>query len=178
MLAFIPPVRFATIIVEKRVKKLLLVMLALSACSRATTTTTTGPGGTSTSTSGPPPVGASTPAMAVEQFLAAVRATDLQAMSVVFGTSNGPARDNMEREQLDKRLIILQCYFNHDKSRTLSETPGEGGHRVFTVELTRGRFVRSPRFYAIKGPNERWFIDNMEIAAVREFCREPAPVRN
>ena len=178
MLAFIPPVRFATIIVEKRVKKLLLVMLALSACSRATTTTTTGPGGTSTSTSGPPLVGASTPVMAVEQFLAAVRATDLQAMSVVFGTSSGPARDNMEREQLDKRLIILQCYFNHDKSRMLSETPGEGGHRVFTVELTRGRFVRSPRFYAIKGPNERWFVDNMEIAAVREFCREPAPVRN
>jgi hypothetical protein len=160
------------------VKKLLLVMLALSACSRATTTTTTGPGGTSTSTSGPPLVGASTPAMAVEQFLAAVRATDLQAMSVVFGTNNGPARDNMEREQLDKRLIILQCYFNHDKSRMLSETPGEGGHRVFTVELTRGRFVRSPRFYTIKGPDDRWFVDNMEIAAVREFCREPAPVRN
>lgn len=169
-------------------KKLLLVMLALSACSRATTTTTTGPAGTSTSTStstptptptsGPPLVGGSTPAMAVEQFLAAVRATDLQAMSVVFGTSNGPSRDNMEREQLDKRLIILQCYFNHDKSRMLSETPGEGGHRVFTVELTRGRFVKSPRFYVIKGPNDRWFVDNMEIAAVREFCREPAPVRN
>ena len=116
--------------------------------------------------------------MAVDQFLAAVRATDLQAMSVVFGTSSGPARDNMEREQLDKRLIILQCYFNHDKSRMLGETAGVGGHRVFTVELTRGRFVKSPRFYAIKGPNERWFVDNMEIAAVREFCAEPAPVRD
>jgi hypothetical protein len=160
--------------VEKRVKKLLLVLLALSACSRATTTTTTGPGGTTT---GPQLVGASSPRMAVEQFLTAVRAQDLQAMSVVFGTSNGPARDNMEREQLDKRLIILQCYFNHDKSRMVSETPGEGGHRVFTVELTRGRFVKSPRFYAIQGPNDRWFVDNMEIAAVREFCREPAPIR-
>jgi hypothetical protein len=99
-------------------------------------------------------------------------------MAVVFGTSKGPSRDNMDREQLDKRLIILQCYFNHDKSRMLSETAGEGGHRVLTVELTRGRFVKSPRFYAIEGPNDRWFVDNMEIAAVREFCREPAPVRN
>jgi len=161
--------------VEKRVKKLLLVMLALSACSRATTTTSTGPGGTSTT--GPQLVGASSPRMAVEQFLAAVRAQDLQAMSAVFGTSNGPSRDNMEREQLDKRLIILQCYFNHDKSRMLGETPGEGGHRIFTVELTRGRLTKSPRFYAIKGPRDRWFVDNMEIAAVREFCREPAPVR-
>jgi hypothetical protein len=162
--------------VEKRVKKLLLVMLALTACSRATTTTTTGPAGTSTTT-GPQLVGASSPRLAVEQFLTAVRAQDLQAMSVVFGTSNGPARDNMEREQLDKRLIILQCYFNHDKSRMLGETPGEGGHRIFTVELTRGRLVKAPRFYTIRGPDDRWFVDNMEIAAVREFCREPAPVR-
>ena len=167
-------------------KKLLLVMLALSACSRATTTTTTSPVGTSTAPSTPVPapvtasslVGAPSPGMAVEQFLAAVRATDLQAMSVVFGTSKGPSRDNMDREQLDKRLIILQCYFNHDKSRILGETAGEGGHRVLTVELTRGRFVKSPRFYVIKGPDDRWFVDNMEIAAVREFCREPAPVRD
>jgi hypothetical protein len=171
-------------IVEKRVKKLLLVMLALSACSRATTTTTTSPVGTSTSppattpASGSSLVGASSPRTAVEQFLAAVRATDLQAMSVVFGTSKGPSRDNMNREQLDKRLIILQCYFNHDKSRMLGETAGEGGHRVFTVELTRGRFVKSPRFYVIMGPNDRWFVDNMEIAAVREFCREPPPARD
>src|SRR5579883_1210574 len=30
---------------------------------------------------------------AVERFLAAVRAQDLQAMSVVWGTKNGPSRD-------------------------------------------------------------------------------------
>jgi hypothetical protein len=146
-------------IVEKRVKKLLLALLVLSACSRATTATTTD-------------VGGSTPRMAVEQFLAAVRAQDLQGMSVVFGTSHGPSRDNMDREQLDKRLIILQCYFYHDKFRILGENPGEGGHRVFNVELTRGRLTRTPRFYTIEGPNGRWFVDNMEIAAVREFCRE------
>jgi hypothetical protein len=98
-------------------------------------------------------------------------------MSVVFGTNRGTSRDNMDSEELDKRLIILQCYFNHDKSRMLAETPGEGGHRVFTVELTRGRFTKSPRFYTIQGPDNRWFVDNMEIAAVREFCREPAPTR-
>ena len=154
-------------------KKLLLVLLALSACARATTTTTAGAGGARTTT-GPQLVGASTPHMAVEQFLTAVRAQDLQAMSVVFGTSRGPSRDNMDREELDKRLIILQCYFNHDKSRMVAESPGEGGHRVFTMELTRGRLVRSPRFYTIQGPGDRWFVDNMEIAAVREFCAETA----
>ncbi len=158
------------IIVEKRVKKLLLALLVLSACSRATTTTDAG--GVRTTTNNTQLIGGSTPRMAVEQFLAAVRAQDLQAMSVVFGTSRGPSRDNMDREQLDKRLIILQCYFYHDKFRILGDNPGEGGHRVFNVELTRGRLTRTPRFYAIAGPDGRWFVDNMEIAAVREFCRE------
>jgi hypothetical protein len=110
--------------------------------------------------------------MAVEQFLAAVRAQDIQAMSVVFGTTSGPSRDNMDREQLEKRLIILQCYFMHDKYRILGETPGESGHRVFPVQLTRGRLEKTPRFYTVQGPGGRWFVDNMEIAAVREFCRE------
>lgn len=156
-------------------KKLLFALLVLAACTRATTTTTTGAGAptTTTNNAGGQLVGASSPRMAVEQFLAAVRAQDLQAMSAVFGTTRGPSRDNMDREQLDKRLIILQCYFYHDKFRILGENPGEGGHRVFLVELTRGRLIRTPRFYTIKGPDDRWFVDNMEIAAVREFCAEP-----
>jgi hypothetical protein len=160
------------------VKKLLLALLMLSACTRATTTTTTGAGSPRTTTTGPQLVGAPTSRMAVEQFLAAVRAQDLQAMSVVFGTSHGPSRDNMDREELDKRLIILQCYFDHDKFRMLGENAGEGGHRVFTVELTRGRLTRSPRFYTIEGPGRRWFVDNMEIAAVREFCRESGAMKS
>lgn len=115
-------------------------------------------------------IGGSTPRLAVEQFLAAVKAQDLQAMSAVFGTSHGPSRDNMDHEQLDKRLVILQCFFNHDSARIYGETPGEGGHRVFTVELTRGRLTRTPHFYTVQGPRGRWFVDNMEISAVREFC--------
>jgi hypothetical protein len=171
LLAFIPPVRFATIIVEKGVKKLVLAILVLSACSHSTTTTNTGTGAPRTTT-GPQIPGAPSPRLAVEEFLAAVRGQDLQAMSAVFGTNRGPSRDNMDREQLEKRLIILQCYFMHDKYRILGESPGESLHRVFTVELTRGRLTRTPHFFTIRGPNDRWFVDNMEIAAVKEFCRE------
>ncbi len=92
-------------------------------------------------------------------------------MAVLFGTSRGPARDNMNREELEKRLIILQCYFNHDKFRVLEEMPGEGGHRIVPAELTRGTVTRAPKFYAIAGPGNRYYVDNMEIAAVRDFCR-------
>jgi hypothetical protein len=156
-------------------------MLVLSACTRSTTTTTAGgapPAPVTTAPVAAQVIGGSTPRMAVEQFLAAVRAQDIQAMSVVFGTSRGPARDNMDRTELEKRLIILQCYFNHDQYRILNENPGEDNHRVFSVELTRNRLTKTPHFYTVRGPNNRWFVDNMEIAAVREFCRESGTVNN
>ena len=153
-------------------KRFWIVLLVLAACRTATTTTTTSGTVAPAPTTGPQSVGGATPRAAVEQFLTAVRAQDLQAMSTVFGTSRGPSRDNMDREQLEKRLIILQCYFNHEKFRILGEVPGEAGHRVITVELTRGRLVKSPRFYTIRGPGDRWFVDNMEIAAVAQFCAQ------
>jgi hypothetical protein len=61
--------------------------------------------------------------------------------------------------------------FSHDKFHILGESPGDGGHRVIATELTRGTNTRTPRFYVIQGPSNRYYIDNMEIAAVRDFCR-------
>ena len=157
-------------------KRTLLVLFLLTACSRAVTTTRTTPVGEKPSSgteirpsSGM--TGAASARSAVEMFLTAVHSQDIQAMSVIFGTNRGPSRDNMNRDELEKRLIILQCYFNHDKFRILSETPGDGGHRVIATELTRGTNIRVPRFYAIQGPSNRFYVDNMEIVAVRDFCR-------
>jgi len=39
-----------------------------------------------------------------------------------------------------------------------------------STELTSGANTRTPRFYAILGPSNRWYVDNMAIAAVRDFC--------
>ncbi len=163
-------------------KKSLLLAVLLTACApKVTTTTTNSPvGATTPGTANPsttPPrasnaTGAASAKAAVEQFLTAVRAEDIQAMSVIFGTNRGPARDNMDRDELEKRLVILQCYFNHDRFRVTGELPGDQGHRVVQVEMTRDGVTRSPNFYLIPGPGSRWYIDNMEIAAVRDFCRK------
>lgn len=114
--------------------------------------------------------GAAAPRLAVEQFLSAAHAGDLQAMSVVFGTSKGAARDNIQWNELEKREIILQCFFNADSFRILSETAGADGHRVVRAELKKGSVARQPNFFVIQGPGQRWYVDNMEIAAVRDFC--------
>jgi hypothetical protein len=183
LLAFISLVTFAPTFVEHRVKKFLLALCLATACTHATTktTTTTAPIGKEPSKATPAPepthssgglTGAATAKGAVSDFLTAVNAQDIQAMSVIFGNSKGPSRDNMDRAELEKRLIILQCYFSSDKFRILGETPGEGGHRIVSTELTKAGNVRSPKFYAVQGPSDRYYIDNMEIAAVRDFCRK------
>ncbi len=51
--------------------------------------------------------GAASPREAVQSFLAAVKSQDLQAMSVIWGTSKGPARDQVDRAQLERRELIM-----------------------------------------------------------------------
>jgi hypothetical protein len=114
--------------------------------------------------------GGATPQLAVDQFLVAVRNRDLQAMSTVFGTNKGPARETMDRTELEKREIILACYFNNDSYRILGEQSGQADHREVRAEIRRASQARQTTFYAVKGPGGRWYIDNMDIASVRDFC--------
>jgi hypothetical protein len=136
-----------------------LFAVATIACATATTA---GPSGQMT--------GAPSARHAVEQFLAAVRAQDIQAMSVVWGTSRGPTRDNMDRNELERRAIILQCFLAHDQFRIVSETPGEGGRRIIVVAITRASQTRQPSFHAVPGPSQRWYVENIDLASVRDFC--------
>jgi hypothetical protein len=143
-------------------KKLMLafVVAGAAACSAA-------PPSTSVVDNSP---GAKTSIGAVDRFFAAVHAQDLQAMSLVWGTSNGSARDNMPRAEMEKREVILQCYFNSDTFRVLGESPISETRRMVRVELQREREVRTPVIYTVLGPNNRWYVENLDIAAVKDFC--------
>ncbi len=121
---------------------------------------------------GGPLTGAPAPRPAVEQFLAAVRAQDLQAMSIIWGTAKGPTRDQIERRELEKRELIMQCMFAHDRFRILGENAGQAGRRVFRVELGRGNIVRVTNFTTIQGPSERWYVESADIEPVKDLCRQ------
>jgi hypothetical protein len=114
--------------------------------------------------------GAPSARLAVEQFLASVRAQDIQAMSVVWGTSRGPTRDTMDRNELERRAIILQCFLAHDQFRIVNEIPGEGARRIIAVAITRGDQIRQPSFHVVPGPSQRWYVENIDLASVRDFC--------
>jgi hypothetical protein len=134
--------------------------------------------GTQTAANSGQLTGAASAQLAVESFLRAVNAKDIQAMSTVFGTKDGPARETMDRTELEKREVILACYFNHDSNRILGENGGIGGHREVRVELKKGNLLRQTTFYAIQGPGRRWYVDNMDIASVRDFCGNPGTGRS
>jgi hypothetical protein len=121
--------------------------------------------------------GAPSAQLAVDQFLKAVNAKDLQAMSTVFGTKDGPARETMDRTELEKREVILACYFNNDSYRTLGEMGGSQGHREIKVELRKGNLTRETTFYAIRGPGGRWYIDNMDMPRSATSAEIPEPPR-
>lgn len=143
-------------------KKLILALLVAgaAACSAA-------PPSTSMVDNSP---GAKTSIGAVERFFGAVHAQDLQAMSLVWGTANGAARDNIPRAELEKREVILQCYFNSDTFRVLGESPTSDTRRMVRVELQRGGRTRTPVVYTVLGPNGRWYVENLDMAAVKDFC--------
>ncbi|MEP7347168.1 MAG: hypothetical protein ABI877_17995, partial [Gemmatimonadaceae bacterium] len=142
-----------------RVKKLILLAVIVAACSR-------GPGPGSALT------GAVAPRRAVEEFMGAVKAQDLQAMSVVWGTEQGPARDHLDRTELEKREIIMTGCYSHDRFRVLGETPGVGGRRMVRVEIVRANKTKTPTFVTVKGPSERWYVLDADFDAMRDFCKQ------
>jgi hypothetical protein len=137
-----------------------VMLVAMGACRS---------GGGSTPAAGV--AGAVGPRQAAEQFLASIRAEDVQATSIIWGSTKGPARELIkDRTELEKRILVMQCNLNHDSFRILSDLPGEATKRNLRVELRRGQMTAQTTMVATQGPNQRWFIENTDLAPLRGFC--------
>ena len=155
-------------------KVLLAVVLVLTgACSSA-------------SKSGPPPgaalpapsgavnaAGAASAKAAVESFLTAVKNQDLQAMSMIWGTENGLAREQMSRDDLEKRLVIMQCHLNHDSWSYASGLDGTTriGEQDLRIELRQKNLKEQTIVTAVRGKSGRWFVKNIDVSKLDGFCR-------
>ena len=120
-------------------------------------------------------VGAVGPRQAAEQFLASIRSEDVQATSIIWGSSKGPARELIrDRVELEKRILVMQCNLNHDSYKIITDVPGEGQKRNLKLELRRGTLTAQTTMVATPGPNQRWFIENTDLAPMRGFCSSQA----
>lgn len=151
--------------------------LVLSACAKQVVGTSTSlPGNAPTPTvsdAAPSTVGAASAKGSVEAFLAAVNKRDLQGMSGLWGNANGLARDQLKREELEKRLIIMQCLLASDKHRFVEDVPrlSTGGRQSFMVELTKGTAKATTSFTAVPSKGGRWLVEDVDVTKLREFCR-------
>jgi hypothetical protein len=145
------------------VRKLMLglALLAASACSTTSRVESAGAG----AASGPRP--------ALDAFLSAVRSQDLQAMSLAWGDREGPIRDNkkLARDEVERRELIMMCYFRHDRYRVLSDQQAAGGERMLQVELSKGTLSRTTNFFVVNA-GDRWFVRNAEMEPVKDLCKK------
>jgi hypothetical protein len=135
---------------------LVLLLLSLGACRPA-------------ARGGPPP-GAPDSRAALDGFLNGVRAQDLQVISNFWGNNQGPARDRIERKELERRELIMACHLAHERVRVLDETPREGGRRAYMVELVYGTVTRSTEILTVQGPSQRWYVENADIRQTQALC--------
>lgn len=126
----------------------------------------------------PPPVrdgmpGAPAPRVAVDFFMNAIRAQDLQALGEIWGSERGPALGQVQ--DFERRGLIMMCYLSHDRFRILNERAamGAGSDVEFQVEVTRGQLVRTSVFTVVQGPSERWYLSNVELSPLADLCRNP-----
>jgi hypothetical protein len=144
------------------VKKLLIGFLLLAACATRSTEIPATRGGVAVASGARP---------ALDAFLAAIRSKDLQALGANWGDKDGPIRDSkrISRDELEKRELLLMCYFSHDSYTVLDDQSVAGGERKLTVRLTKGTLARTTDFLLASAP-ERWYVRSGNVEPVRDLC--------
>ena len=168
------------LVVRKTLQTTILatMMISSTACAKKVVETTISPApGSATSAQLAKPldgqVGAANGRAAVEAFLIAVKAQDLRGMSAVWGNDKGPMADRIKRDELEKRLIVIQCLLTHDKWQFAEERARlvTGGRQQYIVALQQKTIRGQTVFTAVEGPAGRWFVEDIKLDALKDFCR-------
>ena len=110
---------------------------------------------------------------AVLAFLDAAKNQDLQALSAVWGSTAGSVRDvgEIPRDEMEKRELVMMCYLSHETHQIVSDAPAASNERVVVAQLRRGPLTRSANFYAVAGPNGRWYVRAFDMEALTDLCK-------
>ena len=147
-------------------KKLIMAVVLVAACRTSppvVVSTATRPA-TGNATGGADALGA------IRAFMAAAKQQDLQALGGVWGNANGPARDAISREELEKRELIMMRCLRHDRYDIAGEAPNPGGSRAMVVNLTYKDVSRSTNFVVVRGPANRWYVEKFDLDPLQGIC--------
>ena len=152
---------------------LLVVAACSSATKRSSPTSSPAPGRAEGAADVKAAGGALTAKSAVEGFLTAVKNQDLQAMSMIWGNERGLAREQFSREELEKRLVIMQCSLNHDTWSYASGLDGttRANEQDLRIELKLKNLKEQTMVTTVRGPGARWYVKNIDLTKLGDFCR-------
>jgi hypothetical protein len=105
--------------------------------------------------------------------MTAAKMQELDAMSQAWGTVSGPVRATMNRQEWEQREVIFMRCLRHDSWRVLGESPAAGGERLLQVEVKFRDLTRSANFYAVPGPEQRWYVRTFDMDALQSICQRP-----
>jgi hypothetical protein len=124
---------------------------------------------------------------AVAAYINAIAAQDLQAMSAVWGTSEGSIRTQLGSDEIMKREVVivsmLKCI--HKDFSIVSDATAGPGERSMIVDLTyvppavtrdstRAQtapiLTRATNFVVVKAGDGRWYVNSFEINKVNDIC--------
>ncbi len=146
----------------------LLMVAACTSNPRPTTSSSGGRQSGATAASGAP-----TAKAAVEGFMSAVKGQDLQRMSILWGTEKGLAREQMSRDDLEKRLVVMQCTMTHD-SWSFTGKPAllrSSFEEDFQIELHQKNLRAQTTVTTVRGAGDRWYVKNIDLLPLNQFCR-------
>jgi hypothetical protein len=150
---------------EQTVKKLMLVVVAATVACHGRGAA---PNGMTT--------GASSAEGAVNAYIAASKARDLQALSAVWGTSKGSVRETLDRAEFESRGTIVMALICPDEHRITNQLTGQGGRRTLRVQFQRGGRTIDVSFVTVPGPADRWYVEDIPMRGdlpqqLQSFCR-------
>lgn len=114
--------------------------------------------------------GATSARAAVETFLAAAKAQDVQGMSLIWGSATGPARNAMPKDVLEKREIVMFCYLRHDTYRIVDERAALNDQRRFDVELTLGNRSLRTDLMTVLATDGHWYVLSANLEPLSDHC--------
>ena len=94
-------------------------------------------------------------------------------MSAVWGNDKEPTSAHVKRDELEKRLIVLQCMLSHDKWQYAEDQARliTGGRQEYLVNLQQQQLKGRTTFTAVVGQGGRWFVEDIKLDGVKDFCR-------
>ena len=111
------------------------------------------------------------PSLTVERFLQAANTRDLETMSRLFGTSDGPIADSGRREEIELRMDVIAEILQHNDYEIVSERRVAGARDVSNrigvdLVLRGGIRVRDVGFTVVLESADRWLVNVIELGKI------------